>query len=101
MRTGKLPSVQTPTAPIMPLTFKFKRAAAPTHTVNFTARPMWKDLANKIVEMFSIPVEKVGVAVLKEDQIVDVENDTDLRTYYDSLRDFSEVRFVGLAIMQR
>ena len=56
---------------------------------------MWNDLSNKIREIFRIPVEKVGFAVLdQEDHIVTINNDTELQNYYTSLRDSSEVQFV-------
>jgi hypothetical protein len=76
--------------------FKLKKANAPSRFAHFDEQPSWDDLASKIGQLFNIPSDRIGVAVIAKDKEPDIlANEQDLQLFYKFLDQSSqEIKFV-------
>jgi hypothetical protein len=74
--------------------FRFKKADAPTKLAVFAEQPSWNDLASKIACLFHISSpDDVGVACVDRGDVMTVESEEDLRSFY-ALLPCEEAKFV-------
>jgi hypothetical protein len=75
--------------------FKLKKADAPTKLTAFSNQPSWNDLASKITYLFHISSDNVGVAFVDQGkEIVTVNNEEDLRSFYALHQSSEPAKFV-------
>lgn len=81
----------------MPLVrFKLKKANAITALIDFDGQPSWKDLALNIAQLYNIPLDRIGVAFIKNaNEVAILSDEQELQCFYMSLDQSSEeVKFV-------
>jgi hypothetical protein len=75
------------------ITFKLKKANAPSRFAHFDELPSWDDLSSRIARLFNIPSNRVGVAfIAKEKELENLSDKRDLQRFYESLDQRSDQR---------
>lgn len=74
------------------ITFKLKKANAPSRFAHFDELPSWDD-SSRITRLFNIPSSRVGVAfIAKEKEPENLSDKRDLQRFYESLDQRSDQR---------
>ena len=80
---------------------RLKKFPFPYRVESFNARPSWVELASRITKIFDIPLEKVGVAYMDDDETSVITDETALLDYYNSIPETLKIKFVVINVGDR